>query len=80
MLFSPNQVKMSSVFLVFFIISIVSASPNSFVGCGTNCGIHNQDIIDHPGIQNCQEYFYKQTVDHFSYALPTGGSYYFQQR
>ena len=33
-----------------------------------------------PGLADCTLAFYKQTVDHFSYALPTGGNYFFQQR
>eukprot|EP01052_Picozoa_sp_SAG31_P039591 SAG31_NODE_5518_length_2482_cov_2.458666_3_plen_248_part_01 len=33
----------------------------------------------HPGVPDCVERFFNQTVDHFSYAAPTGGST-FQQR
>ena len=74
-------------FLFSFIVVILFcqlclASTLTQIGCGTNCGsaLPKEMMVEKPGMQNCTMYYYKQTVDHFSYALPTGGTYYFNQR
>ena len=64
--------------VALFVFAVTCFRPTHF-GCGTKCGNHIQ-LESKPGIQNCTEYFYNQTVDHFSYGLPSGGSYKFSQR
>ena len=73
--FSPCHL-MQRVFLFALVLCLsVVASP---IGCGERCGVHFE--AEKPGLQDCSLHYYNQTVDHFSYALPTGGSYYFEQR
>lgn len=55
-------------------------SARTHVGCGSSCGVHVNEDYERPGLQDCTLHYYNQTVDHFSWGLPSGGSYYFQQR
>mmetsp|Transcript_8280 Transcript_8280/g.34770 ORF Transcript_8280/g.34770 Transcript_8280/m.34770 type:complete len:540 (+) Transcript_8280:65-1684(+) len=77
--------------VILFAAALVAALPHPqargpvSIGCGTKCGSMRLEDADvppdqRPGIQNCTESWFTQTIDHFGFTEPPGGSYTYQQR
>ena len=76
-----------AVFVLFACASLAAASARGPrpIGCGSqgaSMRLEEADVPpdERPGIQNCTESWFTQTIDHFGFTQPPGDSFTFQQR